>query len=213
MPIKVEDDPLEKLEEDIRRLKNRYDQFFSGIQKMPPLQERRNIDVFIHELSKEKIRDNSRRFRLNQLLSRYNQMREMWGRRMREREEGPLEFKRRQAAMAEDPEFAAAARREADAEPPRVTSAVTSTVTSTRPDPYVKVSPASNGEEVRKLYEQIEREHFKLGKLPPVTFDQLTQMVQKQSEIVRSKYRVSTVAFRVETIDGKVKLKAKPLQE
>jgi len=131
-------------------------------------------------------------------------MREMWGRRMREREEGPLDFKRRQAAMSsEDRELAAAARRES--EPPRVTSA--------KPDPYVRVTPASNGEEVRKLYEQIEREHFKLGKLPPVTFDQLTQMVQKQSEIVRSKYRVSTVAFRVETIDGKVKLKAKPLQE
>ncbi|HEX3109153.1 MAG TPA: MXAN_5187 C-terminal domain-containing protein [Thermoanaerobaculia bacterium] len=203
MPIKVEDDPLEKLEEDIRRLKNRYDQFFSGIQKAPPLQERRNIDVFIHELSKEKIRDNSRRFRMNQLLSRYNQMREMWGRRMREREEGPLEFKRRQAAMAAEPEVAAARRPEP--EPPRVTSA--------KSDPYVRVTTKSNGEEVRKLYEQIEREHFKLGKLPPVTFDQLTQMVQKQSEIVRSKYQVNTVAFRVETIDGKVKLKAKPLQE
>ena len=203
MPTKVEDDPLEKLEEDIRRLKNRYDQFFSGIQKAPPLQERRNIDVFIHELSKEKIRDNSRRFRMNQLLSRYNQMREMWGRRMREREEGPLEFKRRQAAMAEEPEVAAARRPEP--EPPRVTSA--------KSDPYVKVTTKSNGEEVRKLYEQIEREHFKLGKPPPVTFDQLTQMVQKQTEIVRSKYQVTTVAFRVETIDGKVKLKAKPLQE
>lgn len=202
MPIKVEDDPLEKLEEDIRRLKNRYDQFFAGIQKTPPQQERRNIDVFIHELSKEKIRDNSRRFRFNQLLTRYNQYREMWGRRMREREEGPLEFKRRQAVMSE-PEFAAAHPPEPD--PPRVTS--------NRSDPYVRVTTASNGEEVRKLYEQIEREHFKLGKLPPVTFDQLTQMVQKQSEIVRSKYQVDTVAFRVETIDGKVKLKAKPLQE
>ena len=203
MPIKVEDDPLEKLEEDIRRLKNRYDQFFAGIQKMPPQQERRNIDVFIHELSKEKIRDNSRRFRFNQLLTRYNQLREMWGRRMREREEGPLEFKRRQVAMAAEPEVAAARRPEPEA--PRVTS--------NKPDPYVRVTTTSNGEEVRKLYEQIEREHFKLGKLPPVTFDQLTQMVQKQSEIVRSKYQVNTVAFRVETIDGKVKLKAKPLQE
>src|ERR1044071_1616277 len=112
MPIKVEDDPLEKLEEDIRRLKNRYDQFFAGIQKAPPLQERRNIDVFIHELSKDKIRDNSRRFRFNQLLTRYNQLREMWGRRMREREEGPLEFKRRQAVMNEEPDFAAARRPE-----------------------------------------------------------------------------------------------------
>ena len=203
MPIKVEDDPLEKLEEDIRRLKNRYDQFFAGIQKMAPQQERRNIDVFIHELSKEKIRDNSRRFRFNQLITRYNQLREMWGRRMREREEGPLEFKRRQAAMSEEPDFAAARRPDPGPVP----------VTSKAPDPYVRVTKASNGEEVRKLYEQIEREHFKLGKLPPVTFDQLTQMVQKQSEIVRSKYQVNTVAFRVETIDGKVKLKAKPLQE
>src|ERR1051326_6486403 len=106
MPIKVEDDPLEKLEEDIRRLKNRYDQFFAGIQKTPPQQERRNIDVFIHELSKEKIRDNSRRFRFNQLITRYNQLREMWGGRMGEREEGPLEFKRRQAGINEEPDFA-----------------------------------------------------------------------------------------------------------
>ena len=206
MPIKQEDDPLEKLEEDIRRLKNRYDQFFAGIQKTPPVQERRNIDVFIHELSRLKIRDNSRRFRLNQLLTRYNQMREMWGRRMREREEGPLEFKRRQAAMSsEDREIAAAALR--TVEPPRVTPSVT----SGKSDPYVRVTPGSNGEAVRKLYNQIEREHFKLGKLPPVTYDQLNQMVQKQSEAVRTKYQVSTVAFRVETIDGKVKLKAKPI--
>jgi hypothetical protein len=203
MPTKLEDDPLEKLEEDIRRLKNKYDQFFAGIQKMPPTQERRNIDVFIHEQSKQKIRDNTRRFRFNTLLTRYNQLRENWGRRMREREEGPLEFKRRQTAMSVEPPVVPPP--PPRPEPPRVTS--------NKPDPYVRVTTASNGEEVRKLYEQIEREHFKLGKLPPVTIDQLTQMVQKQSEIVRSKYQVNTVAFRIETIDGKVKLKAKPLQE
>ena len=38
-------------------------------------------------------------------------------------------------------------------------------------------------------------------------------MVQKQSDMVREKYNVNTVAFRVETVDGKVKLKAKPLQD
>ena len=52
-----------------------------------------------------------------------------------------------------------------------------------------------------------------MGKLPPITMEQLGQMVQKQSEVVRSKYHVNSVAFRVETVDGKVKLKAKPLQE
>ena len=45
------------------------------------------------------------------------------------------------------------------------------------------------------------------------TLEQLAVMVQKQTEIVRDKYHVHTVAFRVETVDGKVKLKAKPLQD
>ena len=38
-------------------------------------------------------------------------------------------------------------------------------------------------------------------------------MVQKQTEMVRERYKVDSVAFRVETVDGKVKLKAKPIQE
>jgi hypothetical protein len=75
------------------------------------------------------------------------------------------------------------------------------------------VTPASNGEEIRKLHEQIEREHVKMGKANSVTLEQLSAMVQRQSEVVRSKYNVNTVAFRIETVDGKVKLKAKPLQD
>lgn len=197
-----QDDELEKLEEDIRKLKNKYDQFFTGITKLPPIQDRRNIEVYIHELSKQKMRDNTRRFRFNTLLTRYNQYREMWARKMREREEGPMDFRRRQAAMTSEQVAPAPP---PPPEAPRVTSA--------KADPYVKVAPESNGDAVRKLYAEIEREHLKMGKLPPITVEQLGQMVQKQSEVVRSKYHVNSVAFRVETVDGKVKLKAKPLQE
>src|SRR6185503_10242394 len=94
-----QDDELDKLEDDIRIVKNKYDQFFTGFQKMPPLQERRNLEIYIYELGKQKMRDNARRFRYNQLLSRYNQYREMWGRKLREREEGPLDFRRRKDAL------------------------------------------------------------------------------------------------------------------
>ena len=196
-----QDEELDLLEDDIRKLKNKYDQFFSGITKMPPLTERRNLESRIHELNRQKVRDNTRRFRLSQLTTRFNQFREMWGRRMREREEGPLEFGRRKAALdrpAETPEPRAAAERP---------------VTSAAADPYVKVAAGTNGDEVRKLYEQIQSEHSKMGKASNVTFEQLNAMVQKQSEMVRARYNVNTVAFRVETVDGKVKLKAKPLQE
>jgi hypothetical protein len=195
------DEELEKLEEDIRILKNKYDQFFSGISKWPPSTDRRNVEIYIYELSKKKIRDNARRFRLSTLLSRYNQYREMWGRKMREREEGPLDFRRRQAAINAAPE---------PAPPP---PAAAQRVTSAKADPYVKLTRGSNGEEVKRLYEQIQREQLKLGKLPTVTMEQLSQMVQKQSDMVRSKYQVDAVAFRVDVVDGKVKLKAKPLQD
>lgn len=195
-----QDDELDKLEEDIRKLKNKYDQFFTGIVKVPPSFERHQLETYIFELNKLKIRDNGRRFRFNTLTSRFNQLREMWGRRMREREEGPMDFRRRQAAMSAEPAAPAP-----PSEARRGTSAA--------PDPYVRMTPGANGEQIRRLFEEIEREHVKLGKLPNVTIDQLTAMVQKQTDTIREKYHVSTVAFRVETVDGKVKLKAKPLQD
>jgi len=199
-PVIKQDDELDKLEEDIRRLKSKYDQFFMGITKVPPTFERQQVETFIHELNKQKMRDNTRRFRFSTVMSRYNQFRELWGRKMREREEGPMEYRKRQAALTTDP-----------TPPPRPPAPPR--VTSGKPDPYVRVAPNTNGEEIRKLYDQIESEHGKLGRLSNLTLEQVTAMVQKQSELVRSRYNVNTVAFRVETVDGKVKLKAKPLQD
>ncbi|HEX6161166.1 MAG TPA: MXAN_5187 C-terminal domain-containing protein [Thermoanaerobaculia bacterium] len=196
-----QDEELDKLEEDIRRLKNKYDQFFTGIIKVPPTFERSQVEAFIHEVSKQKMRDNTRRFRYNTILSRYNQFREMWARKMREREEGPLDFRMRQRALQQQPA------------PPPPPPPAAPRVTSAGADPYVKVAPSSNGEEIRRLHEQIEKEHLKMGRTSGVTIEQLAAMVQKQSEMVRTKYNVNTVAFRVETVDGKVKLKAKPLQD
>lgn len=195
-----QDDELDKLEEDIRKLKNKYDQFFNGIQKFPPMHERRVLEVYIHELGKQKMRDNTRRFRYGQLLTRYNQLREMWGRKMREREEGPLDYRRRSAALNAP-----------SAPPPPPAPAVP--VTSPKVDAYVKVTPGTNGEEIKRLYRDIERENLKLGKLPNITIDQLKAMVQRQSDLVREKYHVAAVAFRVDVVDGKVKLKAKPIQD
>ena len=146
------------------------------------------------------MRENARRFRFNQLLSRYNQYRELWGRKIREREEGPLDFRRRAAAMSEP-------------ETPRQKSRAVAAVTSPKADPYVKLAAGSNGEEVKRLYEEIEQRQQELGKPQTITFDQLRQMVQKQSELVRSRYHVDVVGFRVDVVDGKVKLKAKPIQE
>ena len=199
-----QDDELDRLEDDIRRLKNKYDQFFTGITRVPPMHERKQVEIQIYEIGKQKMRENARRFRYNTLLSRYNQYREMWGRKMREREEGPLDFRRRKAAL-EEPSEPRPAPAEEQTGPQRVTSGKSGS--------YVKLIPGSNGEAIQQLYSQIEKENLKLGKLPNVTLDQLRKMVEQQTEVVRARYHVTAVAFRVDVVDGKVKLKAKPLQE
>jgi hypothetical protein len=125
----------------------------------------------------------------------------MWGRKMREREEGPLDFRRRQAAL------------EKPSTPPPAQRTAAPSVTSNGVESYVKLVPGANGEAIRDLYDQIEKEHQKLGKAPNLTFEQLRSMVEKQSEAVRTRYNVDVVGFRVDVVDGKVKLKAKPIQE
>jgi hypothetical protein len=147
------------------------------------------------------MRDNTRRFRFSQLLTRYNQLRELWGRKMREREEGPLDFRRRSAAL------------NAPSAPVPVPVSAPARVTSPKADPYVRVASGTNGDAIERLYGDVEKEHLKLGKLSNITREQLMTMVQKQSDFVREKYHVDVVAFRVDVVDGKVKLKAKPIQE
>jgi hypothetical protein len=95
---------LDLFEEQLKRLKAMYDLFFNGARKLPPMEDRRRLEALIHELAKVHIRDNAHRFRYNTLLGRYNQYRELWGRMMREREEGPVDFRRRNAAMKAVPE-------------------------------------------------------------------------------------------------------------
>jgi hypothetical protein len=107
---------------------------------------------------------------------------------MREREEGPMDFRRRQAALSGPVEPIA---------PPPPPPRAADRVTSGGADPYVRMAPGSNGEEMKRLYDAIQTEHQKQGKQPNMTFEQLSAMIQKQSEVVRSRYQVNTVAFRV----------------
>ncbi|HEU5162734.1 MAG TPA: MXAN_5187 C-terminal domain-containing protein [Thermoanaerobaculia bacterium] len=197
------DEALDLFEEELRKLKTQYDLFFSGHRKLPPLQDRRRLDAMVHEIGKDRIRDNSARFRFNTLLGRYNQFRELWGRKMREREEGPLDFRRRSAAFG-NPEPQAAP---APAAPPRP-----ATGTMAGGESYVKVTEATTAAAAQRLYEQIAEAQKQLGK-GGLTLAQVEQIVRSQSDQMRSKFAVDAVGFRVEIADGKVKLKAKPLQK
>ncbi len=197
------DEALTFLEESLRKLKINYDLFFLGARKLPPTEDRRRLDVLVHELGKERMRDNSLRFRYNSLLGKYNQYRELWGRKMREREEGPMDFRRRAKVFGEGAEAPPPPEAEAPP-PPRGTQANGET--------YVKVTEATASAAAQRLFEQISEAQTQLGK-GGLTLAQVEQIVRTQSDLLRSRYAVDAVGFRVEIADGKVKLKAKPLQK
>ena len=197
------DEALTIFEESLRKLKIQYDLFFLGIRKLPPTEDRRRLENHVQELGRSRMRENAARFRYNTLLGRYNQFKELWTRQMREREEGPLDFRRRAAAMAETDTPAPSP--EPDARP-----APTSTVTGRGGESYVRVSDGSEAGAARILFEQISEAQEKLGK-SGLSLQQVEKLVASQMEMMRSRHSVQDVGFRVEIVDGKVKLKAKPL--
>lgn len=188
---------LDLFDESLRRLKANYDLFFNGARKLPPVEDRRRLDQLVQEMAKNHIRDNALRFRYNTLLSRYNQYRELWGRKMRELEEGPTDYRKRSAML----------RQPVQAPPPP------SPVTSVDPDSYVRVGSNGNGQAMLELLSQINDANRKLGKNGAISLEQVSEMVNKQAEALRSRYNVNTIAFKVDINEGKIKLKAKPIQE
>ena len=198
--MKYQKDDIEIFEETLNRLKAQYDLFFLGSRKLPPMEERRRLDAHVHEIAKVKFRDNAKRFRFNSLLGKYNQYKELWGRKMREREEGPMDYRRRAAAMAEP----------AAPPPPEPERRVT----SPSPDSYVKVSGQDgDAASMRELYQRVVEANRALGQSTSMSLEQLTAVVSQQTRAIRERYQAPAIAFRIDTSEGKVKLRARPVNE
>lgn len=82
------DEQLTRLEEDIRRLKIEFDQFFNGAAKRPPYDTKGRVETQIKRLGDDRTMNFAHRYRYNSLASRYNAFRDLWRRTMQGREEG-----------------------------------------------------------------------------------------------------------------------------
>ena len=85
-----DEEAVERLEHDLRRLKIDRDRFLTGNLKSPPEQLRQSINTQIHQLQSRHIRSFAIRFRLNNQEARFNTLSVLFGRRLRELEQGEL---------------------------------------------------------------------------------------------------------------------------
>jgi hypothetical protein len=98
------DEDLNKLEDDIRRLKIEYEVYFSGGTKRPPHDMVFRVDKIIKRYSADASKLSfGQRFRFNALLQKYAVHSELWRKKLREKEEGRGRF----AAQREEAQVAA----------------------------------------------------------------------------------------------------------
>jgi len=83
-PLDVE---LDRLEQEMRRLKVEYDIYFNGGTLRPPNDTRGRVETAIKRIYDARNITFGQRFRYNSLVARYNVMRELWRRQTQGREE------------------------------------------------------------------------------------------------------------------------------
>ena len=79
---------IEDLEPKVERLKALYQQYFMGIEKIPPSVLRKDVERTIWRLRRERLQNTRLRFKFQQIIQRYNTYSQYWARIMREIEKG-----------------------------------------------------------------------------------------------------------------------------
>lgn len=79
------EEQIDRLEEDIRRLKIDFDIYFNGGVKTPPHAARASLEARLSRLNGDRTMSYGSRYKLNTIMSRYNSYRHLWRRRLREK--------------------------------------------------------------------------------------------------------------------------------
>lgn len=172
------------LESSIADLIVKYEQYFLGMEKREPIKLCEDIERYIRRYNTSTIVNTMYKFKFNTLVGRFNSYKQYWARITRLMEEG--KYSRDRFKMA---------RHLADGglRPPEVK----------HPQPL-----ESESELVYQHYLDARRK----CNLPTdnISRESMLDIIEKQRETLKSKYRCANVEFRVVIENGAPKLKARP---
>ncbi|HLQ00534.1 MAG TPA: MXAN_5187 C-terminal domain-containing protein [Candidatus Limnocylindria bacterium] len=185
------DEDLNQLEKDIRQLKIEYEQYFGGGRKRPPTEIEWRIDLLVKRYAERTAElKYAQRFRFNNLAQTSAKYKEMFRKKLQQREEGTVQRHFGAAAKAIEADRAkneaVQAFRIACAEPDRETEKVEQLYQA------LVAAKQNAGEKVDKL----SRENFR-------------EFVRKKTHDLRKQKGCKEVEYLVEVAGGQVKLKAR----
>jgi hypothetical protein len=175
------DEALDELDQNIKRLRVEYEQYFHGALKREPSLLQGRVQKVIQQFSAEPPRSTRQKFRFNQLNSRYQVFRQQWGRTLRQIEEGTYKAHVFRARL-----------HESEAAPP-----------PSAPRP----APAAQNKGIDALHSALVRAHEKLGGAAPGRA-KLEELVRRQTAEIRAKHPDAKIRFKVVTENGRPKVKA-----
>jgi hypothetical protein len=202
------DEELAALERDIRQLKIEYDQFFGGGRKRPPAEIEWRIDLIIKRYSERggELKF-GQRFRLNNLTQTYAKYKDIFRKRMRQKEEGTVQRHFGAAAKAIEAERAKA--HEEAAAHDAAARVAGEAVRAGSPFRMVCSEPEREADKVAQLYSALlaAKQHAgeDVSKLSRKNFD---EFVKKKTRDLQQQKNCRDVEYVVEVVDGQVKLKA-----
>lgn len=179
------DDQLNRLEDEIRKLKVEFDIFFNGGMAKPPHDTKYRVESLVKRLYDARGMSFGQRFRYNSLVARFNVYKELWRRTLKDREEGGPREREREPVFIEKPRaFEPATVRCAD--------------------------PADEPQKVRELYDRLVLAKRHCGEnADDVSYTRFEQMIGNQVRQIKDKLKCEAIDFTIEVADGSVKFKAK----
>jgi hypothetical protein len=188
-------DDLDRLDVSIRQLQVKWDLFFNGQEKKPPVDVQSKVEALIKQYANAEIRNSGDRFRYQSLSTRYSTFSELWQKKLRAREEGKP--------------FGVHGLRAEQMPPPR-SPALPPPGAAAPPPGEIRVSdPLRDTAAVRALYERFVEERKRAGETRAPVFENFRDLIKQQTERIRAEKGAQAVDFRLETRDGKVSLKAR----
>jgi len=221
---------LKDAEEELERVKARYDQYFIGFERREPKREGVEIRRRVMILKEAFTRNAALKFRIQALHARYLSYERLWVRSAREKEEGTYRrdiFKARLRAKdakdaregtgpgAEDtptgvprPGATPVATPAPAAAPPAAAARAAAPAPSPAP---VAPSQEKQDPKLRALYDSYIAAKKQCGEdVSRLSYDAVAKSVSKQVPELMARYKAKSVDFRVEVKDGRAVLKAIP---
>ncbi len=220
------DDELNQFERDIRQLKIEYDQFFGGGRKRPPTEIEWRLEQIAKRYSERAGELKfGQRFRYNNLTQTYAKYKDIFRKKLAQREEGKvtrhfgaaakeIEAERaKQRANVREVEAAARAAAPFAKEPgvERPAAAANASSSSEGPGAFRVVcsKPEAEGEKVAELYNAFRSAKQNAGEATDkLTQAGFTEFVLKKTRSLQKEKNCRDVEYVVELVEGQVKLKA-----